>query len=106
MELGKGDWGDNPADRNGPRGQYLGHMANYDRIFIPRALQKAPRWRQALVEIPLGILQLAKDGELEMKLDSRRFRNRAVVTFAMSGERPFSVCILMAAEKGNYRSGT
>ena len=48
-------------------------MANYDRIFIPRALQKAPRWRYALVEIPSGILQLAKDGELEMKLDSRQF---------------------------------
>ena len=73
MELGKGDWGDNPADLNGLRSQYLGHMANYDRIFILRALQKAPRWRYELVEIPLGILQLAKDGELEMKLASRQF---------------------------------
>ena len=50
MELGKGDRGDNPADRNGPRGQYLGHMANYDRIFIPRALQKAPRGATRLLK--------------------------------------------------------
>lgn len=28
MELGKGDWGDNPADLNGLRSQYLAHMAN------------------------------------------------------------------------------
>ena len=73
MESGKGDWGDNPADLNGLRNQYLAHMANYDRIFILRALQKAPCWRCELVEIPSGIPQLAKDGELEMKLDSRQF---------------------------------
>ena len=73
MELGKGDRGDNPADLNGPRDQYLAHMANYNRIFISRALQKAPRWRYELVEAPLCVLQLAKDGELEMKLTSRQF---------------------------------
>lgn len=48
-------------------------MANYDRIFIPRALQKAPRWRYELVEIPSGILQPAKDGELAMKSASGQF---------------------------------
>ncbi|MES9944375.1 MAG: hypothetical protein ABW080_05415 [Candidatus Thiodiazotropha sp.] len=73
MELGKGNWGDDPADLDGLRDQYLAHMANYEKIFTLRALQKAPHWRYELVEIPLPILKLAKYGELEMKLDSKQF---------------------------------
>ncbi len=73
MELGKGNWGNDPADLGGLRDQYLAHMASYEKILTLRALQKAPRWRYELVEIPLPILNLAKDGELEMKLNSKQF---------------------------------
>ena len=73
MELGKGDWGDDPADLAGLRAQYLDHLANYEKIFTLRALQKAPHWKYELVEIPVSILKLAKRGELEMRLDSTQF---------------------------------
>ena len=73
MELGKGDWGDNPADLEGLRNQFLGHMASYEKIFTLRALQKAPHWKYELVEIPISVLELASDGELEMKLDGKQF---------------------------------
>jgi type II restriction enzyme len=72
MELGKGNWGDDPADLEGLREQYLAHMASYEKIFTLRALQKAPNWKYELVEIPLFILKLASTGELEMKLDSKQ----------------------------------
>lgn len=73
MELGKGDWGDNPTDLVGLLNQYLSHMESYGKIFTLRSLQKAPYWQYELVEIPLSILKLAKDGELKMKLDSTQF---------------------------------
>lgn len=73
MELGKGDWGDNTADLKGLRNQFLRHMESYERIFTLRALQKAPHWKYELVEIPISVLELARNGELEMKLDSRQY---------------------------------
>ncbi len=73
MELGKGNWGDNPADLEGLRGQFLSHMESYKKILSLRAIQKAPHWKYELVEIPISILKLADGGELEMKLDSKQF---------------------------------
>lgn len=73
MELGKGDWGDNPADLEGLRGQFQSHMESYEKIFSLRAIQKAPHWKYELVEIPVSVLKLADNGELEMKLDSKQF---------------------------------
>jgi len=70
MELGRGDWGDDPRDLIGLRDAFFHHIRNYDRIFILRALQRAPQWHYELVEIPKNLLLQAHDGELEMKLDS------------------------------------
>jgi type II restriction enzyme len=72
MELGKGDWGDNPDDLIELRNMFIEHMKNYERILSLRALRKAPKWKYELVEIPKKILQSAINGKLEMKLQSRQ----------------------------------
>ena len=72
MELGKGQWNDNPDDLEGLCQQFLSHMQGYDRILILRALEKAPRWKYELVEIPKDLLGRARSGRLEMKLHSRQ----------------------------------
>lgn len=73
MELGKGNWGDNPMDLTLLVDQFLTHLKNYDRILILRALSKKPNWHYELVEIPFNLLEEAENGELEMKLDSVQF---------------------------------
>jgi type II restriction enzyme len=73
MELGKGNWGDEPTDLNGLRDQFLKHMKNYDRILTLRALAKGPRWSYELVEIPKKLLNLARSGAMEMKSESKQF---------------------------------
>ena len=73
MELGKGEWGDNPNDLEGLREQFLGHMESYEKIVSLRALRKAPNWKYELVEIPIKVLKLASAGKLEMKLNSKQF---------------------------------
>ena len=70
MELGKGQWSNKPEDLEGLRQQFFSHMKSYDRIFSLRAIHKAPRWKYELVEIPKELLMLAKEGVLEMKLNS------------------------------------
>ena len=72
MELGKGQWSDNPADIEGLRQQFFAHMKSYDRILCLRALEKGPRWKYELVEIPKELLALARSGRLEMKITSRQ----------------------------------
>jgi type II restriction enzyme len=72
MELGKGQWGDNPNDLEGLRNQFLKHLESYDRIFSLRNLRCKPYWNYELVEIPKDLLALAKTGILEMKTASRQ----------------------------------
>jgi type II restriction enzyme len=72
MELGKGQWNDNPDDLEGLRQQFLFHMQSYDRILVLRALEKAPQWKYELVEIPKDLLSRARYGRLEMRLHSRQ----------------------------------
>jgi type II restriction enzyme len=72
MELGKGNWGDDPDDLEMLRARFFSHMKAYDRIFTLRALSKAPDWIYELVEIPKGLLEKAKDGRLEMKSQSKQ----------------------------------
>lgn len=72
MELGKGQWNDSPDDLEGLRQQFLSHIQSYDRILVLRALEKAPRWKYELVEIPKDLLSRARYGRLEMKLYSRQ----------------------------------
>lgn len=72
MELGRGQWSDNPSDLEGLRDQFFSHMKNYDRILTLRCLSKAPEWKYELVEIPKNLLARAKTGPLEMKLKSKQ----------------------------------
>ena len=73
MELGKGQWGDNPNDLLGLRKEFLNHMKNYDRILSLRTLEKGPHWSYELIEIPKKLLKTAQQGTLEMKLNSKQF---------------------------------
>jgi len=73
MELGKGHWGDNPADLEGLRNQFLSHLKSYDRILSLRSLLKGPQWKYELVEIPKQILLRAQAGKLEMMVSSKQF---------------------------------
>jgi type II restriction enzyme len=72
MELGKGQWSNKPVELEGLRQQFFAHMKSYDRVLSLRALQKSPRWKYELVEIPKNLLNLARTGVLEMKLDSKQ----------------------------------
>jgi hypothetical protein len=73
MELGKGNWGDQPSDLEGLRAAFLQHMKKYDRILSLRALSKAPNWNYELVEIPKSLLKSARHGELKMMMNSEQF---------------------------------
>lgn len=73
MELGRGHWGDSPADLEGLRNQFLAHMESYDRILSLRALRKSPQWKYELVEIPKQFLSMARHGTLEMMTGSKQF---------------------------------
>lgn len=73
MELGGGDWGDNPDDLIGLRDQFLTNLDGIERILTLRALDKLNPYRYELVEIPRPLLAKARDGDLEMKLKSTQF---------------------------------
>lgn len=73
MELGRGEWGDDPKDLVRLRAAYLEHLRGYDRVFVLRALSKKPDWHYELVEIPMEVLQAAATGKLEMRLDSAQY---------------------------------
>ena len=72
MELGGGQWGDDPHDLVGLRDQFFAHMRQYARIFVLRRLpENAAGWlRYELVEIPKTLLLEAENGTLEMKTES------------------------------------
>jgi type II restriction enzyme len=73
MELGKGRWGSNVEDLRGLVEQFFNHMKEYDRILVLRNLSKPPEpWKYELVEIPKGLLLEAKEGKLEMCMNSRQ----------------------------------
>jgi len=74
MELGHGVWGDNPSQLKNLMEQFFNHMKAYQRILSLRTLSKPPKnWKYELVEIPKSLLLEAKNGELEMKMDSPQF---------------------------------
>ena len=73
MELGKGKWGDDPEDLKRLRSMFLLHLESYERILSLRALKKSPIWLYELVEIPVALMKSAKNGRLEMKLNSKQF---------------------------------
>lgn len=74
MELGGGQWGDNPADLIGLRAQFLSALAGIQRILILRAIRKGtPDYFYELVEIPKAILEKAAVGRIKMMSDSAQF---------------------------------
>ncbi|MBL4576410.1 MAG: hypothetical protein JKY51_10010, partial [Opitutaceae bacterium] len=73
MELGAGEWGDNPEDLIKLRESFLRHLKGYDRIFTLRTLKRAPDWFYELVEIPKSLLLTAEHGELVMMMNSKQF---------------------------------
>lgn len=74
MELGRGQWSDNPADLPGLTNQFLAHLAGYDQLLVLRNTSKptpaSPYWKYELVEIPLTLLQEVRQGWYEMMGDS------------------------------------
>lgn len=73
MELGGADWGDNPDDLYNLMELYLNHLQKYERIFSLRCLNRGPhQWHYEIIEIPKSLLLEAKEGDLEMKTDSRQ----------------------------------
>lgn len=72
MEMGRGDWSDNPEQLVGLRAMFLEHMHQYDRIITLRALSRDPDWHYELVEIPKTLMQEAETGELRMMDNSRQ----------------------------------
>jgi type II restriction enzyme len=90
MELGGGQWGDNPDDLLGLRQQFLENLANTDRILILRALKKgSPDFLYELVEVPKTLLQRAKTGRFEMRLESKQFPKPGYCYVEMNGELLF-----------------
>lgn len=74
MELGQGQWGDDPEDLMRLRDQFFRHMSSYERILSLRTLSKSPSdWLYELVEIPKALLLEARDGELRMMTSSKQF---------------------------------
>lgn len=74
MELGGGQWGDDPADLIGLRAQFLTALAGIQRLLILRALRKGtPDYFYELVEIPKALLEKAATGRFEMMRDSRQY---------------------------------
>jgi len=73
MELGGGQWGDNPEDLIGLRDQFLTNLSGIQRILILRALKKGePVYKYELVEVPKPVLLKAANGRLEMRLCSKQ----------------------------------
>lgn len=71
MELGGGQWGDDPADLIGLRNQFLNALTGIQRMLILRALRKGiPDYFYELVEIPKPLLEKAAGGRLEMMTNS------------------------------------
>jgi len=72
MELGKGQWADNPADLIGLRDSFLEHMRSYDRILTLRYFRDRAEHAYELVEIPKRLLAEAVHGTFAMMTESRQ----------------------------------
>lgn len=84
MELGKGDWSDNPKQLQGLVDMFLDHLKESNRILILRCLDKAPIWKYELLEIPKVLLEKAKNGKLEMMTTSKQMPKPGYCTIVSS----------------------
>jgi Type II site-specific deoxyribonuclease len=92
MELGGGQWGDNPNDLNGLSQQFLDNLAGIERILVLRALKKGtPDYLYELVEIPKALLELAKQGRFEMRVESRQYPKPGYCYVERDGEILYSL---------------
>jgi hypothetical protein len=92
MELGGGQWGDNPDDLIGLRQQFLDNLAGINRILVLRALRKgAPDYLYELVEIPKSLLEMAKNGRFEMRLESRQYPKPGYCLVEKNGKPLFNL---------------
>lgn len=91
MELGRGQWGDNPQDLIRLRDMFLKHLQGYDRIFTLRALRRAPEWAYELVEIPKTLLLSSKNGELRMQMTSKQFPKPGYCTVRLRKEEVYQL---------------
>lgn len=92
MELGSGQWGDNPADLIGLREQFLTALSHINRILILRALRKgAPDWFYELIEVPKSLLEKAINGRCEMVSDSAQYPKPGYCYVEEHGERLFTL---------------
>lgn len=92
MELGGGQWGDNPSDLVGLRQQFLDNLAGIDRIMVLRALRKGePDYLYELVEIPKNLLEQASSGRFEMRTKSTQFPKPGYCYVENEGELLFSL---------------
>jgi type II restriction enzyme len=76
MELGKGKW-ETVEDLHGLRDQFLMHMKSYKRIFQLRYFRLSPSdtglvHSYELVEIPIHLLNKAKNGIIHMVMSSKQ----------------------------------
>lgn len=119
MELGGGQWGDDPADLIGLRDQFLSALSRINRILILRALRKGtPDWFYELIEVPKSLLEKAVNGRCEMARDSSQYpkpgycyvEEKGKILFALyfdgGGERKLQIktlrkdlCVLHASWK-------
>jgi type II restriction enzyme len=92
MELGGGQWGDDPKDLVGLRQQFLDNLAGIDRIIVLRALRKGePDYLYELVEIPKNLLERAVAGHFEMRTESAQFPKPGYCYVEDAGELLFSL---------------
>lgn len=92
MELGGGQWGDDPNDLVGLRQQFLDNLAGIDRIIVLRALRKGePDYLYELVEIPKNLLERALTGRFEMRTESAQYPKPGYCFVENAGELLFSL---------------
>jgi len=92
MELGGGQWGDNPDDLVGLRDQFLSNLEGIQRILTLRSLQKGePAYRYELVEIPKSLLAKAATGRFEMRSESTQSPKPGYCYVEEKGECLFSL---------------
>lgn len=92
MELGGGQWGDEPHDLVGLREQFLAALQGIERILILRALRKGtPDYFYELVEISKPLLMRAAAGRLEMRSNSTQYPKPGYCYVEEGGDTLFSL---------------
>ena len=99
MELGGGQWGDDPSNLVGLRQQFLDNLAGIDRILVLRALRKGEP--DYLYELKVCWKKLQR-GALRCGRKALNIQNLGIVLLKMPGSF-FSASISMAEESVNCR---